>query len=31
MASPAFCGAAIFLRTDKHLYRIEASDRVGRK
>ncbi|HEX3657734.1 MAG TPA: PQQ-binding-like beta-propeller repeat protein [Pirellulales bacterium] len=31
MATPAFCGAAIFLRTDKHLYRIEASDRVGRK
>ncbi|HEX4149330.1 MAG TPA: PQQ-binding-like beta-propeller repeat protein, partial [Pirellulales bacterium] len=23
MASPAFCGPAIFLRTDQHLYRIE--------
>ncbi|HWC89659.1 MAG TPA: PQQ-binding-like beta-propeller repeat protein, partial [Pirellulales bacterium] len=24
MASPAFCGSAVFLRTDKHLYRLEA-------
>jgi outer membrane protein assembly factor BamB len=26
MASPAFCGPAIFLRTDKHLYRLEQSE-----
>lgn len=27
MASPAFLGPAIFLRTDTHLYRIEAADK----
>ncbi|HEY5316000.1 MAG TPA: PQQ-binding-like beta-propeller repeat protein [Pirellulales bacterium] len=31
MASPAFCGPAIFLRTDKHLYRLEAGERANRK
>ena len=30
MASPAFCGPADYLRTDKHLFRIEAGDRASR-